>query len=78
MFFNSSSGNNSSPPTNFQLQDSSHDHQSLPYSDEESDSFLSGHQNKDAKDLAVKSNQDLKTASFWIAVNIVATVLIVS
>jgi hypothetical protein len=77
MFSNASSGCNSTLPTNFQLQDLSHDHRTLPYNDEENDAFLSGHQNKDARDQAVKSNQNLKTASFWIPVNIVATILIV-
>lgn len=78
MLSNISSGNNSTPPANFQLQDSSHNNRSVPYSDEESDSFLSEHQDKDVRDLAVESNQSLKKASFWIAINIIATVLIVS
>jgi hypothetical protein len=75
MLSNASSGNNSTPPANFNLQDSSHNHQRVPYSDEESELFLSGHQDKD---VAVESNQNLKKASFWIAINIIATVLIVS
>lgn len=76
MLFSAPSEDNSTPPANFQLQDSSHNHRSVPYSDEESDSFL--HQDKDAGDQAVESTQNLKKASFWIAINIIATVLIVS
>ncbi|OBS23341.1 hypothetical protein FPOA_03890 [Fusarium poae] len=77
MSSNTSSANDPTVPTNFELQDLSHDHRKLPYSDEESSPFLSEHQEKDVKDHQIESNQNRKKASLWIAVNIIATVLIV-
>lgn len=71
MLSNASSAND---PTTYKLQEMSHDHQRLSSSDEESASFLSDHEEKDE----VVESKDLKKASFWIIVNIVATVLIVS
>ncbi|WXC44746.1 hypothetical protein SNK03_004482 [Fusarium graminearum] len=70
MLSNASSANDS---TTYKLQDMSHDHQRLSSSDEENASFLSDHEEKDE----VVESKDLKKASFWIIVNIVATVLIV-
>jgi hypothetical protein len=77
MSSNTSSANEFTVSTGFKLQDLSHDHRKLPYSDEESSPFLSEHQEKDVKDHQIESNQNRKKASFWIVINIIATVLIV-
>ncbi|KAL4731220.1 hypothetical protein ACLX1H_000182 [Fusarium chlamydosporum] len=78
MFSNASSGNDPTLHSNFKLQNlSSHDRGSS-YSDEENNRFLSEHHEQDEKGHQVaESNQNLKKASFWITVNIAATVLIV-
>lgn len=79
MFSNVSSGDDPTQHSKFELQNLSHYDRGSPYSDEENDPFLSEHHEQDGEGhQETEPSQDLKKASFWIAINIAATVLIVS
>ncbi|RFN51825.1 integral membrane protein [Fusarium flagelliforme] len=78
MFSNVSSGDDPTLQSKFNPQNLSHYDRGSPYSDEENNLFLSEHHEQDGKGHQVtESSQNLEKASFWIAINIVATVLIV-